>query len=305
MRKTSSHRHARPARGVLRIGMPAALMASALAWCSCSNQAGGRDEARASAAPTVTRQQEPTGMGTAARSADPTAPHAASSAPGPESTPVAPAIAEPKQTNDRVAANTEPGNAAAAHAFEDVPLAPMGEEVGRSPLEDAPGYTPPDDPEAAAVRTGRRDAVPVDIPFQGGAASPEDLALAILDGLAAGDRAALLDLVITYDEFREILWPEFPQSRPIVNMSPQAAWQFHHRESNKGLTKGMAAWAGQHLSLRGLSCSVGKMPYTNFTLYKGVVLHAVAESGQPADVTFPAYLVEHAGVWKVYLYKEK
>jgi hypothetical protein len=190
-------------------------------------------------------------------------------------------------------------------ALADAPLAPMGQEIGRSPLENSPGYTPPNDPEADAVRAGKRKVGPIHIPFTGGAGSSEALAEAILDGLARGDRHTLHELLITQAEFSQILWPEFPESRPITNIRAEDAWEFHHREANKGLGKGLSQWAGQRLQLRGISCEIGKMPFTNFTLYKGVVLHVLTESGEPQDIAFAEYFAERDGVWKVYLYKEK
>ena len=59
---------------------------------------------------------------------------------------------------------------------EDVPLAPMGEKIGFSPVTQSPGYVPANDPEADAVRTGRRKAAKIDVPFQGGRSTPELLA---------------------------------------------------------------------------------------------------------------------------------
>ena len=42
--------------------------------------------------------------------------------------------------------------------------------------------------------------------------------------LHRGDRDSLLALCIRDDEFRDILWREFPQSRPVVGLEWTDAW---------------------------------------------------------------------------------
>ena len=188
---------------------------------------------------------------------------------------------------------------------EDVPLAPMGEEPGYSPLTRSPGYYPPNDPEADAVQRGRRIAPKVDLPFTGGEGSPEKLALAILEGVRNGDSDALQTLRVTQKEFSEIMWREFPQSRPICNSDAETAYFYLDRECHSGIGLGLSHWGGQDLRLLGVTYSIGRAPYTNFTLYRGVQIHVILPNGEEGVVKFVRTFAERNGIWKVYAYKDK
>jgi|GEM_PF-2762290 len=188
---------------------------------------------------------------------------------------------------------------------EDVPLAPMGEVIGPSPLTKSPGYKTINDPEADAVKRGRRIAPKVDIPFTGGVTSPELLAQAILDGLRNDDFNALRALRVTPDEFVDIMWPEFPESRPICNADVNQVYFFLDRTCHSGITLGLSNWGGQNLRLLGVTYAIGKAPYTNFTLYQGVGIHVLKEDGTEGVIKFARTFAERNGIWKVYAYKDK
>jgi hypothetical protein len=188
---------------------------------------------------------------------------------------------------------------------EDVPLAPMGHAIGFSPVTQSPGYYPGDDPEADAVRTGRRHAPLIDVPFKGGMKSPEDLALFILDALRKRDSRALQGVRVTSAEFSEIMWPEFPQSRPACNSTAEFAYSYMDRTSVQGASLGLSNWGGSDLRLEGITYPGGRSPYANFTLYNDVELHVRNAEGQPGVIRFVRCLAERKGVWKVYTYKDK
>jgi hypothetical protein len=185
-----------------------------------------------------------------------------------------------------------------------IPLAPMGERPSRSAFEDKPGYVPPNDPETNAAMVGRREAPLIDREFVGGASSAEELALQILDALRAKDKKALNALRITSDEFGEILWPEFPASRPITRLKAGDAWFFLDADCVKGANAGMDALGGTNLIFDSISYEVGKAPYRNFTLYDGVRILAHTAEGHRVDVTFARTFAQRNGTWKVYAFKE-
>jgi hypothetical protein len=188
---------------------------------------------------------------------------------------------------------------------EDVPLAPMGDKIGYSPVTKSPGYYAGDDPEADAVRTGRRKAPVIDIPFTGGMGSAEELALYILDALRKNDSRALEAIRVTPDEFTRIMWPEFPQSRPYCNSTAEFAFFFLDRTSHQGVGLGMTTWGGKDLRLDGISYTGGRSVYTNFTLFNGVELQVSDPDGQAGVVRFAQCFAERKGSWKVYTYKDK
>lgn len=173
-----------------------------------------------------------------------------------------------------------------------------------SPLVHAPGYVPPEDPEADAVARGRRFVAEHDLQFTGGETSAETLALAILEALRTGNREALQELRITLDEFRTILWPEFPQSRPITRIQPEDSWTFLDRTCAAGMNQALSEYAGRDLRLDRIGYGAGQALYTNFSLYHEVVLHVLDPEGSPHELTFAHSFVERHGRWKVYMYED-
>jgi hypothetical protein len=171
-------------------------------------------------------------------------------------------------------------------------------------LEKAPGYRPPDDPEIESVRRGYRIVDPIDVPFKNGAESLEALVEAILDGVAADDRKILYGRQITFEEFEEILWPEFPQSRPVTNLTAHNAWFFLHHHTVGGINKLLLDHGGADLVFRGVSFTEGVTHYTNFSAYQGMLIHCETAQGRQVVLDHASTAVERDGVWKIYVFKD-
>ncbi len=186
-----------------------------------------------------------------------------------------------------------------------IPHAPMGKKPpGPSPLENSPGYELPPDPERHTVETGRREVPKLDIAFETGAASADELIVLILEGLRTGDKELLKSLRVDFKEFSEILWPEFPQSRPATNLEPGNAWFFLDRESAAGMTRAIRRWVGRDFRLDTVEYETGFAPYTNFNLLHGIRLHVREPDGQKLVLRFAETFAECGGRWKVYTYKD-
>jgi hypothetical protein len=180
----------------------------------------------------------------------------------------------------------------------------MGRVPAPSALEGKPGYYPPDDPEFDALLRGRREVGEIDAFLKDGMPSAESLARAILEAVEAGDARQLSRLRIDFEEFSRILWPEFPQSRPVTHAEAEDAWGFLHRECSEGISRGLQDWGGMKLDFQRLSFSIGLGRYTNFDLYQGVQIHVVTCAGAAAVVDFAHTFVAQDGVWKVYICKD-
>lgn len=174
----------------------------------------------------------------------------------------------------------------------------------RSPLEHSPGYFPPDDPESMSVITGRREALPVTGEFTGGAPTFETLLQAVLVAIERGDEGTLHALRVSRAEFERYLWPEFPQSRPITNIQAEDAWTFVQSGSLAGASRAIGSYGGRRLTIRGIASS-GPLPYTNFTLWRDIVLTARDESsGEIQTLRFLPAVAERRGRFKVFSYKD-
>ena len=107
-------------------------------------------------------------------------------------------------------------------------------------VRDTPGYKPLFDPESSAVTLGRRVNAPlVRRPFKGGEASMELLGRAVLRQLHRNKTDSLMTYCVTDTEFKEILWPEFPQSRPVTGIQWADAWRILWGPLHAGRTPGV------------------------------------------------------------------
>jgi hypothetical protein len=195
-------------------------------------------------------------------------------------------------------------DAAAGAALPSAVRSPAPQARPRSPLERSPGYFPPDDPESMSVITGRREAKAVDLPFSGGAATREDLAQMLLAALNARDGRALHALRVTKEEFSIILWPEFPESRPVTNITADDAWGMAIAQSVAGAGRAVGQYGGKDLALLRVE-SEPPIPYRNFVLYKGVsIVVRDRSTGAENRLSFAPSFVERNGRVKALIFRD-
>lgn len=170
----------------------------------------------------------------------------------------------------------------------------------RPDVRNSPGYTPLVDPDSMDAIAGRRLHAPlVDKPFRGGAASLEELGDDICYALHTGVPDSLLALCVKSDEFREILWPEFPNSRPVTGLHWDDGWQFLFGHLNGGSVAAVREFGNDRWIFTGLRyASVDE--YRNFKLYRNVTIAATSEAGTTREFTFVRSIVERLGRFKVY-----
>jgi hypothetical protein len=134
-------------------------------------------------------------------------------------------------------------------------------------VKDSPGYTPPVDSEAYTELLGRRPNAPrVNKPFSGGAHSLKDFGRTVARLIQHDRRDSLERLCVRSDEFRDILWPEFPQSRPATGIQWGDAWFFLYTRNHKGCGQAIEDWGGQNYHFIGVTCDSTKQ-YKNFKMY--------------------------------------
>jgi len=134
-------------------------------------------------------------------------------------------------------------------------------------VKSSPGYTPPVDPEASSELLGRRTNAPiVNKPFVGGAPSLRQFGRTVARLLQHQRRDSLELLCVRSDEFRDILWPEFPQSRPATGIQWEDAWFFLQTRNHKGCGQAINDWGGQPYHFIGVTCD-STLQYKNFKMY--------------------------------------
>ncbi len=187
---------------------------------------------------------------------------------------------------------------------ETAPLAEMGMTDDRPSVIPAISDERPLDPEIDAVRGGKRTVGPISSKLGGGYPSAEDLARAILDGVRRNDTHVLHGLRVTQREFATIFWPEFPQSRPSTNIQAEDAWFFHDATCHDGVSETVSEYGGRELQLVRVRSTVGRMDFTNFDLYDGIVIDVVDATGETISIRWAITFAERNGVWKVYMFKD-
>ena len=131
-----------------------------------------------------------------------------------------------------------------------------------------------------------------------------DLALDLLDALRARDARALHALRVTRKEFERILWPEFPESRPVTNISADDAWEPAQAGSLSGAERAIGSYGGRTLELLRVE-SAATVSYRNFTLHRGMsILGKDVASGEVFTMRFASSFVERGGRFKVLLYRD-
>jgi hypothetical protein len=151
-----------------------------------------------------------------------------------------------------------------------------------------------------SVLIGRRTNAPVvSKPFTGGTRSLDDLGRTICRLLRASDRDSLMALCIHDDEFRDILWREFPHSRPATGLTWDDAWMSLAQRLTSGCQGAVGEYGGRSFEfLRWDVDSVAR--YKNFHLHTRLRLVARDDRGQTVTMRWVRAVAERKGRFKIY-----
>jgi hypothetical protein len=167
-------------------------------------------------------------------------------------------------------------------------------------IHDSPGYVPLFDPESLSEVTGRRMNAPlVSKRFQGGAHSLADLGRTVCRALHVASRDSLLDLCVRDDEFRDVLWREFPQSRPAVGLTWEDAWRILYARMHAGCSHAIRDYGGHAYEFVGWKTD-SIAHYRNFNLYSRLTLIARDDEGQIQRMQWLRAVAERKGSFKIY-----
>ena len=165
----------------------------------------------------------------------------------------------------------------------------------------SPGWYPAVDPESASVRIGRRLGAPrVSAPFSGGARTLDDLGRAVCRLLAHGDRDSLRALCVTDREFRDILWREFPQSRPATGLQWEDGWRVLDMRLLSGTNDAVGEFGGHYWQFLRFERTDTVAVYKNFRLHNGLVLVVRDERGGTERWGWLRSVAERNGRFKIY-----
>ena len=116
--------------------------------------------------------------------------------------------------------------------------------------------------------------------------SPEALATAVLDALALNDRDRLAALALNGQEFRDIVWPALPSSRPERGVPVSYAWADLRQKSSNALRRLVAQWGGRRFTLLGVAYDGETTDYGPYLVHRETRLRLLDESGREVEMHF-------------------
>ena len=171
----------------------------------------------------------------------------------------------------------------------------------RPSLRDSPGWVPLVDPESTSVLLGRRPNAPrVQTPFRGGARSLDELGRAVCRQLHRRAADSLLALCVSQEEFRDILWLEFPQSRPATGLTWEDGWRALGNRLLAGTHDATGTHGGRHYEFLRFERADTTARYKNFRLHHGLILVARNDEGQIEKMRWIRSIAERNGRFKIY-----
>lgn len=167
-------------------------------------------------------------------------------------------------------------------------------------VQDSPGWTPAHDPDSLDEVLGRRrHAKPVRMEFHGGPRSFDELGRAVCAALHSGRSDSLMALSLRSDEFRVILWPEFPASRPATGLRWDDAWQILWGHLNGGSVSAVREAEGHDYTLVEVH-KARTREYRNFRLHEGITVTARDNQGTLRSFSFIRAIAERKGRFRIY-----
>ena len=110
----------------------------------------------------------------------------------------------------------------------------------------------------------------------------------------------MLALCVTSAEFRTILWPEFPQSRPATGLRWEDAWSALWGRLNGGSVSATREFGGHDYTILGVEPTAATVLYKNFKLHNGITIVAKDDVGAVRRFTFIRSIAERKGRFKIY-----
>lgn len=137
------------------------------------------------------------------------------------------------------------------------------------------------------------------------ARTPEELIDIALEALAKRDTATLKNIMINEYEFRYWLWPEFPASLPIMNISPDFAWQNLLQNSEKGLKQALSKYGGKKFSYVSHRFLKGQDYYQTFIVHTQTRVIVADSLGRQREIKELGSFVEMNGRYKLMSYRDR
>ncbi|MGH9463124.1 MAG: hypothetical protein ACRD1X_18085 [Vicinamibacteria bacterium] len=132
--------------------------------------------------------------------------------------------------------------------------------------------------------------------------SPEAVSRAVLSALEASDYEALRSYALNEEEFRRVVWPELPASRPGRNVPLSYAWGDLDQKSTNRLRGLVASRGGQPYELSQVGFEGETTRYETFKVHRDSILVIQSERGGVATLKLFGSMIERDGRYKLFSY---
>ena len=132
--------------------------------------------------------------------------------------------------------------------------------------------------------------------------SPQAVARAVVQGLAAADLEDLRALAVTESEFREVVWPKLPASRPERNVPWDYAWRDLRGKSDAHLRALLGRWQDRGFEIVSVSFRGETTEYGTFRVHRETVVALRDREGQEESGRLFGSMIEMDGRFKVFSY---
>ena len=132
--------------------------------------------------------------------------------------------------------------------------------------------------------------------------SPEALSRAVLAALADHDGDRLASLALSELEFRTVVWPELPSSRPERGLPFDYVWGDLHQKSTNALRRLVARHGGERYDLAGVAFAGETTPYDTYRVHRETVLDVRDEAGEEVTLSLFGSILERDGDFKLFSY---
>lgn len=132
--------------------------------------------------------------------------------------------------------------------------------------------------------------------------SPDAVAHAVVLGLTARDAGALRAIALTEDEFRRLVWPKLPTSRPERNIPWDYVWKDLAGKSRMQLQARLNEWHDRGFTVVGVSYAGETTDYETFRVHRATEVTLRDSDGHETKGRLFGSLIEQHGRYKVFSY---
>ena len=133
-------------------------------------------------------------------------------------------------------------------------------------------------------------------------ASPDAVAEAVLAAVADRDSVTLEALSLSELEFRTVVWPELPSSRPERGLPFDYVWGDLRQKSTNAMRRLINRHAGKRYSLAGIEFEGETTPYETYRVHRETMLTLRDEAGEQLRLPLFGSILEREGEFKLFSY---